>query len=76
MPGFTLGLVKTLMPDPSSLTDMDAAADRIAAAIIADEPIALFGDYDVDGASSCALFARFVQAQGRKATIYIPDRIF
>ena len=68
--------VKTLMPDPSSLTDMDGAADRIATAIIADEPIALFGDYDVDGASSCALFARFVQAQGRKATIYIPDRIF
>jgi len=68
--------VRTLMPDPSTITDMDRAAARIAAAIAADEPIALFGDYDVDGASSCALFARFLQAQGRKATIYIPDRIF
>ncbi|MBN8995716.1 MAG: single-stranded-DNA-specific exonuclease RecJ [Rhizobiales bacterium] len=68
--------VKTLMPDPSSITEMDAAAARIATAIIADEPIALFGDYDVDGASSSALFARFLRAQGRDAAIYIPDRIF
>jgi single-stranded-DNA-specific exonuclease len=68
--------VRTLMPDPSSITDMDAAAARIAAAIAGDEPIALFGDYDVDGASSCALFARFVRAQGRNAVTYIPDRIF
>jgi single-stranded-DNA-specific exonuclease len=68
--------VKTLMPDPSGITDMDAAAARIATAIAGDEPIALFGDYDVDGASSCALFARFLRSQGRNSVTYIPDRIF
>ncbi len=68
--------LKMLMPDPSGLTDMDKAAVRIAQAIVTGEPIALFGDYDVDGASSAALFARFLRAQGREPVIYIPDRLF
>ena len=68
--------LKALMPDPSSLRDMDMAARRIADAIAAGEKIAIFGDYDVDGASSSALLHRFLAAHGLDATIYIPDRIF
>ncbi len=67
--------VKALMPDPSSLTDMDKAAARLADAIEAREPIAVFGDYDVDGACSAALLARFLAAHGTAARIYIPDRL-
>ena len=68
--------IKALMPDPSSLTDMEKAAARLADAIERDEPIAIFGDYDVDGACSSALLRRFLLAHGRDARIYIPDRIF
>ena len=75
-PAFLDPTLKRLMPDPSVLTDMDKAAVRIADAVVAGEPVAIFGDYDVDGASSAALFARFLRAEGRDAVIYIPDRIF
>lgn len=68
--------LKSLMPDPSVLTDMDALATRIADAIAAGEKIAIFGDYDVDGATSAALVARFLRAQGADPSIYIPDRMF
>jgi single-stranded-DNA-specific exonuclease len=68
--------VKALMPDPSRLTAMDAAAQRIASAIEKREPVAIFGDYDVDGACSSALLARFLTQHGAKARIYIPDRLF
>jgi single-stranded-DNA-specific exonuclease len=68
--------LRALLPDPSSLKDMDNGAARIAAAIRKGEPIAIFGDYDVDGACSAALMHRFVRAHGRDATVYIPDRIF
>jgi single-stranded-DNA-specific exonuclease len=68
--------LRALMPDPSTLTDMDAAAARIADAVMAGERVAIFGDYDVDGASSSALLARFLRSQGVEARIYIPDRIF
>jgi single-stranded-DNA-specific exonuclease len=68
--------LKALMPDPSVLTDMEALSDRIADAIAAGETIAIFGDYDVDGATSAALLARFLRTQGVDPTIYIPDRIF
>ena len=74
--GFLVPSLRALMPDPSTLTDMDAAAARIADAVIAGESVAIFGDYDVDGASSSALLARFLRAQGIEARIYIPDRIF
>ncbi|SFO75561.1 exonuclease RecJ [Cohaesibacter marisflavi] len=68
--------IKRLMPDPSSMTDMDKAADRIVRAIQNREKIAIFGDYDVDGATSSALMALFLRHCGCEATIYIPDRIF
>ncbi|MCP4384191.1 MAG: single-stranded-DNA-specific exonuclease RecJ [Hyphomicrobiales bacterium] len=68
--------LKRLMPDPSSLTDMDAAAARIADAVVRGEAIAVFGDYDVDGASSAAVLQRFLRSLGRDTQIYIPDRIF
>ncbi len=68
--------LKTLMPDPFVLTDMEALASRVADAIVSGERIAIFGDYDVDGATSAALFARFLRAQGRNPSIYIPDRLF
>lgn len=68
--------IRGLMPDPSSLTDCDKAAARIAAAIAAREKIAIFGDYDVDGAASSALMFRFLRHFGLEAEIYIPDRIF
>ena len=55
---------------------MDKAAARIADAIVAKAPIAMFGDYDVDGASSSALFARFLAHHGTPSRIYIPDRLF
>ncbi len=64
------------MPDPSSLADMDRAAERIAEAVKSGEKITIFGDYDVDGATSSATLARFLGAAGVSADIYIPDRIF
>jgi single-stranded-DNA-specific exonuclease len=72
---FLAPTLRSLLPDPSHLKDMDAAADRIARAIMAGERVAVFGDYDVDGATSSALLRRFFHAAGRDLTIYIPDRI-
>ena len=68
--------IRALMPDPSALADMDKAAARIADAVENAEQVAVFGDYDVDGACSAALMARFLAAHGRSARIYIPDRLF
>ncbi len=67
--------LKAYLPDPSHLLDMDAAAERIAAAIMASETIAIFGDYDVDGATSSALLAQYFVSLGCKPITYIPDRI-
>ena len=67
--------IKALMPDPSSVRDMDKGAVRLAEAIVRHEPIAVFGDYDVDGACSAALMQRFLAAHGVTARIYIPDRM-
>jgi single-stranded-DNA-specific exonuclease len=67
--------IKALMPDPSCLLDMDKAACRIGQAILNHEKIAIFGDYDVDGACSSALLARFLAAHGLTPRIYIPDRM-
>ncbi len=68
--------LKALMPDPGSVRDMDAAAARLADAIEKRQSVAIFGDYDVDGASSSALVSRFFAHHGLKARIYIPDRLF
>lgn len=67
--------IKALMPDPHVVRDMDVAAARLAHAIRKKEKIAIFGDYDVDGACSCALLMRFLAAHGLEARTYIPDRI-
>ena len=63
------------LPNPSVVTDMDRAAARLADAVVRGEQIAIFGDYDVDGATSSALLARFFRAVGVEATVYIPDRL-
>uniref|UniRef100_UPI003BAB3F74 single-stranded-DNA-specific exonuclease RecJ n=1 Tax=Stappia sp. TaxID=1870903 RepID=UPI003BAB3F74 len=67
--------IKGLMPDPSVLTDMDRAVERVADAIAARAPIAIFGDYDVDGATSSAVLYRYLAELGHPARIHIPDRI-
>ena len=63
------------LPDPSSLLGMDQAVSRIVRAITDGEEIAVFADYDVDGATSAALLARFFGALGRAITVYVPDRV-
>ncbi|MDQ0320230.1 single-stranded-DNA-specific exonuclease [Pararhizobium capsulatum DSM 1112] len=68
--------IRSLMPDPDTLTDCAKASDRLKQAIERREAVAIFGDYDVDGASSSALLYRFLHHFGIDATIYIPDRIF
>lgn len=68
--------IRALMPDPRVMTDMAAASDRLAAAVERGEQVAIFGDYDVDGACSAALLADYLDAAGARAVIHIPDRIF
>lgn len=67
--------LRTMLPDPSHLLDMDRAVERLAAAIEADETIAIFGDYDVDGATSTAVIKRYLDAAGARTLFYIPDRM-
>ncbi len=68
--------LRRLMPDPLCLKDMAAAAQTIAQAIERGDKIAIFGDYDVDGAASCALLADYFGACGLSPVVYVPDRIF
>ena len=75
-PGFLDPTLKDLMPDPTTLQDMETAAERIAKAISAREKIGIFGDYDVDGAASAALLTLFLEAFGCPSETHIPDRIF
>jgi single-stranded-DNA-specific exonuclease len=74
--GFLDPTVKALMPDPHALTGMQAAAARLANAVQKGERVAIFGDYDVDGATSSALLARFLRHAGLSPLIHIPDRLF
>jgi len=74
--GYLDPTVRLLMPDPSVLTDMPAAAARLADAVMRGEKVAIFGDYDVDGASSAAVLARFLRFGGLDPIIHIPDRVF
>ncbi len=68
--------LRELMPDPLTLRDMDRAIEHLVAAIEANAPIAIFGDYDVDGACSAALLAQYLIAAGAPPPlIHIPDRI-
>ncbi|QDZ03163.2 single-stranded-DNA-specific exonuclease RecJ [Nitratireductor mangrovi] len=68
--------IRDLLPDPASLTDMAKAAARLAEAIRRRERVAIFGDYDVDGAAASALLKRFLRHFGVETEIYIPDRVF
>jgi len=63
------------LPDPSIFRDMDIASQRLAAAIENAEPVVVFGDYDVDGATSAALLIRLIRDCGGIASAYIPDRL-
>lgn len=67
--------IRAFMPDPSIFRDMDRAADRLADAVQAGEQIAVFGDYDVDGATSAALMILLLRDLGLEARPYIPDRL-
>jgi single-stranded-DNA-specific exonuclease len=75
VPLFLEPTLRDLMPDPSTLRDMDAAVERLAASIERRESVAIFGDYDVDGATSAALLSLYLNAFGVKTRIHIPDRI-
>ena len=68
--------IRKLLPDPSTVTQMEAAAKRIADAAVRGEKVAIFGDYDVDGATSAALLAWHLRHCGLDPLIHIPDRIF
>jgi single-stranded-DNA-specific exonuclease len=67
--------LRSLLPDPFHLKDMEKACVRMAAALKSGEKIAVYGDYDVDGATSSALLIRYARAIGASITPYIPDRI-
>ncbi len=68
--------IKRLMPDPHTLTDMESASTRIADAVMREEKIAIFGDYDVDGATASALLCHYLRQCGLDPIVHIPDRIF
>ncbi len=76
VPDFLDPAIRRSMPDPNVLTAMPEAAARIADAIVREESVAIFGDYDVDGATSSALLARFLRHAGLDPMIHIPDRLF
>ncbi len=67
--------LRDFLPDPSIFRDMDAAADRLAHAVLANEAITIYGDYDVDGATSAALLILLLRELGVAARHYIPDRL-
>jgi len=67
--------IRGFMPDPSLFQDMDRAAVRLADAVEKREPVTIFGDYDVDGATSAALLVRLLRELGCDPGTYIPDRL-
>jgi single-stranded-DNA-specific exonuclease len=77
-PDLALHLAPSLrgfLPDPALFNDMATAAERIAEAVVARETVTVFGDYDVDGATSAALLIRLLRMLGHDAAAYIPDRL-
>src|ERR1700754_4973129 len=76
VPDFLDPTIRKLMPDPFTVTQMEAAAKRIADAAARGEKVAIFGDYDVDGATSSALLAWHLRHCGLDPLIHIPDRLF
>ena len=67
--------LRAFLPDPSLLRDMDVAAERLARAVTSGEQMTIYGDYDVDGATSAALLIRVLRDLGLEAGYYIPDRL-
>ncbi len=67
--------LRAFLPDPSLFQDMDVAAERLAQAVLTRETLTVYGDYDVDGATSAALLIRLLRALGHDARYYIPDRL-
>jgi single-stranded-DNA-specific exonuclease len=67
--------LREFLPDPSLFNDMEAAAERLAQAVLTGETVTVFGDYDVDGATSAALLIRLLRMLGHEARYYIPDRL-
>lgn len=67
--------LRSFLPDPSVFRDMDTAAERLAQAVITGETVTIYGDYDVDGATSAALLVRLLRDLGHGARYYIPDRL-
>ena len=67
--------LRDFLPDPSTFRDMDAAAERLADAVTRAERVTIYGDYDVDGATSAALLVELLRQLGHEADYYIPDRL-
>ena len=67
--------LRAFLPDPSIFRDMDVAAERLAQAVLTHENVTIYGDYDVDGATSAALLFRLLRALGSAPRYYIPDRL-
>jgi single-stranded-DNA-specific exonuclease len=67
--------LRAFLPDPSEFRDMEAAAERLAQAVLTHETVTIYGDYDVDGATSAALLIRLMRMLGGDAGYYIPDRL-
>jgi single-stranded-DNA-specific exonuclease len=67
--------LRALLPDPSMLVDMEVAADRLASAVVDRETVAVFGDYDVDGACGTALVTIFLRTLGCSVLTHVPDRL-
>ena len=67
--------LRDFLPDPSEFRDMDIAAERLAQAVLAGETVTIYGDYDVNGATSAALLVRLLRELGIAPRYYIPDRL-
>ena len=67
--------MRDFLPDPAEFRDMESAAERIAQAVLTNETITIYGDYDVDGATSSALMIQVLRELGVEAGYYIPDRL-
>ena len=67
--------LRDFLPDPSTFRDMDTAAERLAQAVMSSEQVTIYGDYDVDGATSAALLVELLRQLGHDAGYYIPDRL-
>jgi single-stranded-DNA-specific exonuclease len=67
--------LREFLPDPAIFRDMEAAAERLAQAVLTRETVTVYGDYDVDGATSAALLIRLLRQLGHDARHYIPDRL-